>query len=235
MEAVSHPKDWKVAHFANVGTDEAFIREMLEVVEILKGTMIEGEQREESTGAIVTIMNDGLIPAVMELRTIRAPETKSLPVAARLQPYEDFARKLWKSYKDLTQRAARVMGFDIGFLYQNDKDFEKGLKTFLTDWQGLPAGFEGFVRQTRSEWQNEFSKFRNGFVEHQEGERKDFVKFYDNAVVEKLFESAWGTIVDLLVILMSLKLPPRTHIVVNDPKVHGPWPNRFRWVIEGLG
>jgi len=235
MEAMSHPRDWKPVHFANVGTDEAFIREMLELITILEGSLILGEQREKAKGAIMTIMNDGLIPAFMELRTIRAPETASLPVADRLQPYEDFARKLWKAYKDLTQRTAEIMGFDIGFLYQKDTKFDEGLKKLRADWPALQPGVEDFLRQTRVEWQNDFSKFRNGFVEHQEGERMDFKKFYDNAVVEKLFELVWGTIVDLLVISMSLKLPPRTRIVVNDPNVHGPWPNRFRWVIEGLG
>ncbi len=232
---MSHPRDWKPVHFANVGTDEAFIREMLELITILEGSLILGEQREKAKGAILTIMNDGLIPAFMELRTIRAPETASLPIADRLQPYEDFARKLWKAYKDLTQRTAEIMGFDIGFLYQKDTKFEEGLKKLRADWPALQPGVEDFLRQTRVEWQNDFSKFRNGFVEHQEGERMDFTKFDDNAVVEKLFESVWGTIVDLLVISMSLKLPPRTRIVVNDPNVHGPWPNRFRWVIEGLG
>lgn len=232
---MSHPKDWKVVPFANVGTDEAFIREMLEVLEILNGTMIEGTQREKANDAIGTIMHDGLIPAFFELSAIRAPEARNLPLAEKYQPYEDFARKLWKAYKDLTQRAATEMGFDIGFLYQNDKHFEEGLNEFRATWPGLPTEFENFLRQTRSEWQNEFSKFRNGFVEHQAGERSEFRKFYDNGVVEKLFESVWGTIVDLLVILMSVKLPPRVHIVLNDPKIHGPWPNRFRWVVEGLG
>jgi len=220
--------------FANVGTGEAFVREMLELVTILDGSLIGGEQREKARSAIMAVMNDGLIPAFMELRIIRAPETASLPMAERLQPYEDFARKLWKAYKDLTQRTAEVMGFEIGFLYQKDTKFEEGLKKFREEWPALQPGAEDFLRQTRAEWQNDFSKFRNGFVEHQEGERMEFRKFYDNAVVEKLFESVWGTIVDLLVIVMSLKLPPRVHVVVNDPKVHGPWPNRFRWIVEGF-
>jgi hypothetical protein len=232
---MSHPRDWKVAPFASVGTDEPFVKEMLEVLDILNGTVIEGQQREKVKTAITTIMMDGLIPAVMELRVIRAPETINLPLAERFQPYEDFARKLWKAYKDLTQRAAAEMGFEIGFLYQKDTKFEEGLKKFRAEWPGLPAEFENWTRQTRKEWQNEFSKFRNGFVEHREGERMDFRMFYDNAFVEQLFESAWGMIVNLLVILMSLKLPPRVHIALNDEKIHGPWPNRFRWVVEGLG
>jgi hypothetical protein len=31
LEAITHPKDWKSVKFANVGTDEAFVREMLEL------------------------------------------------------------------------------------------------------------------------------------------------------------------------------------------------------------
>jgi hypothetical protein len=179
-----NPKQWKVAAFANVGTDEAFVREMLEVLELLKGTLIEGPQREQANHAITTILTDGLVPAFMELRTLRAPETKSLPLAERFQPYEDFARKLWKSYKDLTQRVAEAMGFDIGFLYQKDTKFEEGLAKFRGNWPALWTGFDEFARQTRGAWQNEFSRFRNGFVEHQEGERMEFKKFYDDAAVE---------------------------------------------------
>ncbi len=231
---MSHPKDWKPVHFANVGTDEAFIREMLEVVQILGGTMIEGQQREHANDAIATIMTDGLIPTFVELQGIRESQTKNLPVVEKLQLYEDFARKVWKSYKDLTQRAGKTMGFEIGFLYQEDKSFEDGLQKFRADWPGLPAEFEKFVRDNRREWQTELRAFRNGFLEHQQGNRMDFRKFYEVTFVEELFNTVWGTTVDLLVILMSLKLPPRSHIVVNDEGIHGPWPNRFRWVIEGL-
>jgi hypothetical protein len=231
---MSHPKDWKPVHFANVGTDEAFIREMLEVVQILGGTMIEGQQREHAKDAIATIMTDGLIPTFVELQGIRESQTKNLPVVEKLQLYEDFARKVWKSYKDLTQRAGKTMGFEIGFLYQEDKSFEDGLQKFRADWPGLPAEFEKFVRDNRREWQTELRAFRNGFLEHQQGSRMDFRKFYEVTFVEELFNTVWGTIVDLLVILMSLKLPPRSHVIVNDERIHGPWPNRFRWVIEGL-
>jgi hypothetical protein len=231
---MSHPKDWKPVHFADVGTDEVFIREMLEMINILDGTLIEGQRREEAKHAMVTIMADGLIPTFMELRSIRESQIKKLPLVEKLQLHEDFARKLWKSYKDLTQRAAKTMGFEIGFLYQEERGFDAGLKQFQVDWPGLATGFEKFVRDTRTEWQMDLRAFRNGFLEHQQGSRTDFRKFYDVDFVEKLFSNTWGTIIDVLVILMGLKLPPRVHIVMNDPTIHGRSPNRFRWVIEGL-
>lgn len=220
--------------FANIGTDEAFVRELLEVVEILEGSLIVGEQRQNSKHCIITIMSDGLMPTFLKLREIRESQTKNMPVVDRLQLYEDFARKIWKAYKDLTQRAIKVMGLGIGFLFEEEKKFEEGLKKFRDDWPALQPGFEKFVRENRNEWQNELATFRNTFVEHQTGDRMDFKKFYDANYVESLFEKVWGTIVDLLVIVLSLKLPARVHVVVNDEKIHGPWPRRFRWIIEGL-
>jgi hypothetical protein len=235
VKSVTHPKDWKMAKLADVGTDEAFVRENLELITILNGTLIEGKQREEVKGAIGTIQIDGLIPTFLELRGIRESRGKDLPLVDKFQLYEDFSRKLWKAYKDLTQRAAKAMGFDVGFIWQEEPKFEEGLKRFRVEWPALPTEFEKFLRDTRSEWQNELSKFRNGFLEHQEGNRKDFAKFYDAQFVEKLFSDGWGMIVDLLVILMSLRLPPRVHIVLHDDKIHGPgWPNRYRWEIEGF-
>ena len=42
-----------------------------------------------------------------------------------------------------------------------------------------------------------------------------------------VLDSVWGTIANLLVILMSLKLPPRVHIVLNDcftgPRLEKAW------------
>ena len=233
MSERKHPRDWKVEKLADVGVSEPFVSEFLELYDILGGTMFADAEKTKIKDTMGTVLMDGLIPTFLELRGIRTSVGKDVPRVDRYQLYEDFARKLWKSYKDLTQRAGKAMGFDIGFLYQEEKGFEDGLTQFRTDWPALKAGFENFVRDNRNKWQVELRRFRNGFLEHQQGDRVEFRKFYDATFVETLFSTVWGTIVDLLVILMSLKLPPRVHIVVNDEQIHGPWPNRFRWVIEG--
>jgi hypothetical protein len=232
---VTHPKDWKVQKLADVGTGEPFVRQILELFDLLNGTTIFDPERQAAKDAIGAILTDGLMPAFLELRAIRESQGKDLPVIDRLQLYEDFARKLWKAYKDLTPRAAIAMGFDIGFLFQKDTKFLDGLKAFQAAHPEAPPNLEQYLRDTRRLWQNDLAQFRNGFLEHREGSRQDHQKFYDLNYLESLFPTVVRTIADLLVMLMSLRLPPRVRIVEHDDAIHGPgWPNRFRWEIEGL-
>jgi hypothetical protein len=233
MKERNPPNTWQVVHFANVGTDEEFVRLMLEMFWLLGGVSIADDQKTVVKDAIADILNEGLLPTFLELQNIRASVGADLPLVERLQLYEDFARKLWKSYKDLTQRAAIAMGFDIGFVFQKEQLFEEGLKTFRAQNPTLIDTFEEYFRRTRKNWQNELGKFRNGFLEHKEGDRKDFQIFYDPATAEGLFNVVCETIVNILVCLMNLRLWPGMHIVEYDPKVHGPgWPNKFHWDID---
>jgi hypothetical protein len=233
MTERKHPSQWTPVKFADVGTSEEFVRQMLEMFELLKGTMIPDQQQEVVRDAFGDILTNGLTPAFLELRSIWSSVGADLPLVDKLQLYEDFARKLWKSYKDLLQRAAAAMGFEIGFLFQNEKNFEAGLKTFRGANPMLIETFEEYLRATRKNWQNDLAKFRNGFLEHQEGARIDFVKYYDPPTAEALFNLVSRTIVDFLVCLMNLRLRAGVHIVEYDPNIHGPgWPDRFRWNID---
>jgi|SRR5271155_803634 hypothetical protein len=235
MPEAKHPSQWTPVKFADVGTSEEFVRRMIEMFDLLGGTLIADKQKEKVRDAIGDILNEGLIPTFLELRNIRSSIGVNLPLVDRLQLYEDFARKIWKSYKDLMQRAAVAMGFEIGFIFQKEQQFEVGLKTFRAGNPALVDTFEEYLRATRKNWQNDLGRFRNGFLEHKEGERKDFAQFYDPALAEELFNVVCRTVVDILVCLMNLRLRPGIHIVEHDPNIHGAgWPNRFRWVIDGL-
>jgi hypothetical protein len=187
---------------------ETFVRETVELFGLLNGTLIQGEQRRRATDAVASILNDGLTPAFMELRGIRESQDKDLPLVEHFQLYEDFARKLWKAYKDLTQRAATAMGFNIGFLFQQETTFGEGLKAFRVSYPAAPSNLEDYLHNVRKLWQNDLAQFRNEFLEHQKGSREDQVKFYDPTFVEKLFSEVARVIADILVMLMNLSLPP---------------------------
>jgi len=229
------PNQWQVRKFADVGTSEEFVRQFLELHEILKGSTIFDPERERVNDALGEIHIEGLLPAFLELRKIRESVGKDLPDLDRLQLYEDLARKLWKAYKDLMQRAAKLMGFEIGFLFQKETQFDAGLKRFRKENRSVPDGFEKFVRDTRAGWQNELASFRNEFLEHRQGDRSAYKDFYKPENAETLFDTVWRTIVEILVMLFTLRLPKHFVLVdqgSNDPS--RPWPNRFRFHLTGL-
>jgi hypothetical protein len=144
------------------------------------------EQREDVNNAIMAILIDGLMPAFAELGKIRASDGKPLPMMDRRELYHDFCRKLWKAYKDLTQRAALVAGFNIGFLFTSDKDFAKGLKEFQATYPDVRPELGKSLEEARGRWQNELAKFRNTFLEHQDSDPKQFAKFYHPKYVESM-------------------------------------------------
>lgn len=221
------PNKWKVEKFADIGWDEKFVRHVTELTTIVDATMIFGQEREDLKSAVMTILTDGLMPAFAELEKIRASDGKALPQMERRELYHDFCRKIWKAYKDLTQRAASVAGFNIGFLFQNEKEFEKGLKEFEVKHPDVRAELGKSLEEVRDRWQNELAKFRNTFLEHQDNDPKYFGKFYKLDFVESLFEKVWNTIVELLAVLLESRLPHGTKLALPDLTKNPKWLNRF--------
>ena len=228
------PNEWQVAKFADVGMSEEFVREFVELFDIIGATTIVDDQRSGVTDAIGTTLTDGLIPAFLELRQIRLIRN-DMALVERFQLYEDFARKLWKAYKDLTQKAAVEMGFNIGFLFHDGANFEEGLRKFRKENGAAGPSLEEYLRQTHTKWQNDLADFRNKFLEHRNGERSDYAKFYQPQFTEALFSAVWRTIVEILVMLLGLRLPPGVYLIEQDPNEPGPrWPNRFQYHIDGF-
>ena len=63
-EEGKEPNQWKVIHFANVGTSEEFIETFSgEILELADGSLIFGEERDAVKNAIMTVVTEGLMPA----------------------------------------------------------------------------------------------------------------------------------------------------------------------------
>jgi hypothetical protein len=229
------PIQWQVRKFADVGASEEFVRQCLELHQILNATtIVEPKEREQVNSALASILIQGLTPAFLELRQIRESIGKDLPLLDRLQLYEDFARKVWKAYKELMQGAAKKMGFSLGFLFQEEPKFEAGLKEFRELNSSAPDAFEKFLRDTRAGWQNELADFRNKVVEHPSADRSAYQEFYEPSNADALFDAVWRTIVQILAVLLGLRLPKGVILIEQSPDDPGPrWPNRFRYHLTG--
>jgi hypothetical protein len=130
-------------------------------------------------------------------------------------------------------RAARLLGFDLGFLFMDDGKFESGVIQFNTSHPHLMQVCDR-LRQNRMDWQSELSKFRNHYLEHRKADQSRFAKFYDPATAEKLFTSVWETMADLFPVFfeshftssISIERIPDSERDPNDYK-------RFRYVWRG--
>jgi hypothetical protein len=228
------PSKWKIEKFAEIGGNEEFVKQIHELLSIVDALYVSAEQHDKIREDVTSVLVDGLMPAFSELQSIRASGgRREVPMMNRLQLYEDLARKLWKAYKELMKSVVRSLGFEIGFLFQDDKKFRAGLANFRTSHPllgKLRPDFEQFLEGNRDGWQKQLGTFRNEWVEHQTGDRRRFNEFYEPETAESLFDCTWRTIVDLLVPLLEVHLPHGSRLVEQHPDDPGPrWPNRFRY------
>lgn len=231
-QPVCHPRNWKMRKFADIDGSEQFVKDMLELRTLVDAGIIYEPLRTQVKDAIMTILNDGLMPARMELEEIRKVKAgvRQIPIMDTYQLFEDLARKLWKSYKSLFQDAAVLAGFEIGFLFDNFKEFDKGIKTLYGAHPRLRPGIDNFLVAVRDDWQNGLSRFRNTWVEHQRGDRKQFKEYYMPEGAEYLFDAVWRTIVEIFALLLETKLWPGWTLVEqrrDDPEPK--WGQRWRY------
>lgn len=183
--------------------------------------------------AILIVSVEGLMPAFEHLKKIRASVGQKIPELNRKQLFEDFERVLWHAYKDLMQKAAKLMEAEIGFLFQRDTQFEEG----LTVWEGkrpeMAQAVAPYLRKQRAHWQGGLAEFRN-YQEHKDDRDPSvFAGRYDAAHSEKLFNSVWRTIADLLAMLISLHLPPNMSLQEIPREERDPVrPRRFRFAVK---
>ena len=229
------PCTWKVTHFANISGSEEFVMQLvMEMPELVDASMIYEPERQKLKEAILAISFDGLMPAFEELKRIRASTNQSIPDLNRRQLYEAFTILLWRSFKDLMQRAAKLMEPEIGFLFQDGPNFEKG----LTAWRGkrlIARAVAPYLRKQRTTWQNELGAFRN-FLEHKDNTDPGVYEgHYSPAHAETLFETVWRAIADILAMLVSLHLPPGTSLVeMPSEQRNKVMARRFCFAVQGI-
>ena len=227
------PKHWPQEVFAFIGTNDEFVRQLaIEFMELLGATNFPEPRRAEIKSTIMVLLIEGLLPAYERLREIRALSGKQIPVLNRRQQFEDFTSALWRAYKTLLPKTAVLLGFNIGFLFQEAKEFEAGARKFESVHPGQ-AFMIDYLRAQRTNWQQELKEFRNKFVEHRNTDRGQFTKYYEQGTAESLFDAVWKTIANLLPVFIAAnfngpigieEIPPNQRSAQN--------PRRFRWVLR---
>lgn len=221
------PNQWQVVRFADIGTGEEFVEVFSgELPELLDASDIHGEMLQGTKDAIMDILMEGLMPAFNHLRSIRQSTVSPLPELDRRSLYENFARVLWHAYKDLMPKAVKLLGFDLGFLFQKDAAFEKGLAEFTSKYPSLIMDVPELLKKQRANWQQGLSEFRNDYLEHRKQDISPFAAYYRPETAEMLFEHAWRTMAEILPVFIEARFPSTWSI--QEIPVAERNPNRLR-------
>lgn len=152
MSSGRPPNTWTIRHFADIGTNEPFVtRITLGLLEVLDGTLY--KNKEEIKEAIAGLSMECLMPAFTSLRELRKIAGNSeIPTLTKIKNFDDMCRYLWTAYKDRMKGAAKLMGYDLGFLFQKDSAFEKGCDAFLKANPEVDPDLIARMKGNRATW-----------------------------------------------------------------------------------
>lgn len=231
-------ENWKLELLSDIGTSNPFVaRISLGLFDILDVTNF--KERKKINDAIFEILLEGLMPAFISLRELRKLETQrakgeSVPIITINKSYYNLYNHLWVAYKDRMQRVVKLLGFDVGFLFQKENQFKQGCENFLKQHPNFNQAFTKMLADERKSWQNILSIIRNHYLEHKILDIKQVERFFTIENAKLLFYNCWQAIEEILVILLRTGMPLDKGIDIAEipEKERDPdCPKRFRFVI----
>lgn len=179
--------------------------------------------------AIGDITMDGILPAFQSLRKLRELSEQEQPLFSEVtKNFDEMCSKLWVAYKGRMSKAADVMGFDLGFLYQKPEKFEQGCAAFASKYPDVRPEFVHVVKSNRNLWGERLARFRNDYIEHKTLNREEVAACYQPAVAEYTFKAVWECIEDILSMLLASKLPAMIELAeISEDQRDPEFPKRF--------
>jgi hypothetical protein len=215
---------FEIRKYANVGSKELFSR-FVELRGLVDATELESAKQTGIKDIILDIYMDCLLPAFLALRKIHNPDADA-GMADNFKNYDDLYRHLVRGLKDRTQAAAKAIGYDIGFLFQQDTAFEKGCQEFGQKYPELPT-FGDWLKDVRVSTEKLIA-IRNNFLEHQNYPRTEFVEYYNPEVAQTFFDSAWQEAEGMLAVFISKRLVAGVKLRIIPEKDRDPnLPKKF--------
>lgn len=218
---------------ADFGTTEPFVaRISFGLNDLLNGLDIEEAQKKKARDQIFEIFQE-LFNAFVSLRDIQNMESGKIEMLLvnQRKAYQDFYGYCWASYKDRMQNLLRTLGFDIGFLFGEEKAFDEGAEKFTKLYPDIGEEFIKMVRGDRTSWQNAVCKIRNNYIEHKKDSvsEEEIKSYFNQKTAQLIFDNCWQAIEDNVVMYMSTKLINGIKIgLIPGNEIDKCCPKRFR-------
>ncbi len=215
---------------ANFGTEEPFVvRVWIQTKEILK--FIDLPNNDEIDFRCDRVIEQ-LDIARVHLGRIENKKFNQHPTFDQQAEYVAFYNSIWWAYKDRFQLFMKELGFDIGFIFQDDKKFEKGSKKFIEDYPNATE-FVEVARNDRKLWQNQLAIHRNAL---HSGDRRNEKHDLDNpSDARMIFDNVWQAIEEDFAYLGEKVMDEAWTLVhVPEEQRDETIPVRFKPYLKGL-
>lgn len=197
---------------ANFGTEEPFVvRVWIQTKEILKFIHLPNDDEIDFRFDRVV---EQLDIARVHLARIEDKNFHKLPTFDQQAEYVAFYNSIWWAYKDRFQLFIKELGFDIGFIFQDEKKFENGAAKFVEAHPNA-AEFTEIARNDRKLWQNQLATHRNTL---HSGDRRNEKHDSDNPTdARMIFDNVWQAIEEHFLYL-SEKVMDEAWTIVQIPE-----------------
>jgi hypothetical protein len=156
-------------------------------------------------------ISDKLDSALMYYQIIVADDFKDKNISQRRTIYEGLYSNLWAFYKGRVQRYLNEMGWNIGFMFCSEKQFERETAKFI-EKNPEHINMVKFARTQRNAWQTKFGHSRN--VAEHSGDYRDNTELYDNPEdAKRLFSQVCYTAETIIAYFGSWKMERQWNVI----------------------
>lgn len=212
----TQPQLKKIADF---GTGEAWLaRTEMTMLEFLPFLRVENNQdgdpisdvemakfkakQEAATGLAMAIAEE-LGSAFIDLRRLREANGNLPTELETAKAYRDLYGHLWVSYKSRFQDLMKLLGYDIGFIFQDDKKFDQAVGEFQTNHSDINPELFGRIREDKESWQKALYTYRNDGEHNAKEPTFNGHPMHDLRNAEVIFSNVWHAIEDIFIHCMQ--------------------------------
>lgn len=222
---------------ANYGTGEPWVARLaIGLPELVDGCKLDATARDEAKGKLFLVV-EAIGMAFEALRDVeRLAADADAAELSLSKAYANLYGHLWQARKDRWQKLAAAIGYDVGFIFQNDGEFERGASAFSTSHPTVNSAFVGMTRTDRSIWQHALSAIRNQHLEHRAPVDPRLVQaFFRPDSARTTFDNVWQAIEEGTMLLLEPLVHEGAEIVeIPEAARDAVCPKRYGWDVPSL-
>ncbi len=214
--------------YSNIDLAQPFVARIWGLLDILKLTSY--QKQKEINDSILSLLFECLLPAHISLENIKKHSaTAGIAELDKQKDYFDLHNHLWAAYKDRMQLIFQDSEFEIGFLFQKDADFEKGLSKLKTTFPSLTVGFIESITRDRNTWQKDIAMIRNDYIQHKKIPPEIASKYFTEKNAEIIFNNTWMAIEQIVLNFLVQEFPRAIKIIEIPKELRDPtMPKKYR-------